>query len=98
MKYQRKKNSGKGFVFSYVLRCFYAAFLRHSPFMVQDVYKRQDADASIQEVCKLLGESGVKKVPVVSDNRVVGILLRSAIINYLEKQYLEQAKATHQAK
>lgn len=56
-----------------------------------------DADASIQEVCKLLGESGVKKVPVVSDNNVVGILLRSAIINYLEKQYLEQAKTTHQA-
>ena len=56
-----------------------------------------DADASIQEVCKLLGESGVKKVPVVSDNKVVGILLRSAIINYLEKQYLEQAKTTHQA-
>lgn len=56
-----------------------------------------DADASIQEVCKLLSESGVKKVPVVSDNKVVGILLRSAIINYLEKQYLEQAKPTHQA-
>ena len=56
-----------------------------------------ESDATIQEVCKLLGEAGVKKVPVVSDNKVVGILLRSAIINYLEKQYLEQAKTTHQA-
>ncbi len=56
-----------------------------------------DADASIQDVCKLLGESGVKKVPVVSENKVVGILLRSAIIKYLEKQYLEQAKSVHQA-
>ena len=56
-----------------------------------------DADASIQDVCKLLGESGVKKVPVLSENKVVGILLRSAIINYLEKQYLEQAKSVHQA-
>ncbi len=33
----------------------------------------------------------------LSENKVVGILLRSAIINYLEKQYLEQAKTTHQA-
>ena len=56
-----------------------------------------DADAPIQDVCKLLGESGVKKVPVLSENKVVGILLRSAIINYLEKQYLEQAKSVHQA-
>ena len=45
-------------------------------------------NASLEDACKLLSEAGVKKVPVVSDQKVVGIISRSAITHYLTKRYL----------
>ena len=41
------------------------------------------ANASLEEVCKLLSEKGVKKVPVVDGGKIVGILSRSAVTHYL---------------
>lgn len=50
-------------------------------------------NASIEAACQLLSEAGVKKVPVVDDNKkVVGIISRSAVTRYLTKRYLEQTE------
>lgn len=50
-------------------------------------------NASIEDACQLLSEAGVKKVPVVDDNKkVVGIISRSAVTRYLTKRYLEQTE------
>lgn len=48
---------------------------------------------SFEDTIKLLGKTGIKKVPVVSDNKVVGIVSRSAITNYLTKRYLANMPA-----
>lgn len=50
-------------------------------------------DASLEDVCKLLSEAGVKKVPVVSGGKIVGIVSRSAVTQYLAKRYLRQGQA-----
>ena len=50
-------------------------------------------DASLEDVCNLLSKAGVKKVPVVNNNKVVGIISRSAVTHYLAKRYLEHVKA-----
>ena len=50
-------------------------------------------DASLEDVCKLLSEAGVKKVPVVSGGKIVGIVSRSAVTQYLAKRYLSQGQA-----
>lgn len=44
------------------------------------------------EACRLLSESGVKKMPVVSGGRLVGIASRSAITTYLIRRYLDKAE------
>lgn len=64
---------------------------------VREISKKKpitiSVNASIEDACKLLSESGVKKVPVVDDNKkVVGIISRSAVTKYLTKRYLEQAQ------
>lgn len=46
---------------------------------------------SFEDICRLLSESGVKKIPVVSDGQVVGIASRSAITTYLVRRFLDQA-------
>lgn len=46
------------------------------------------SSASLQDACKLMREAGIKKIPVVDNNKVVGILLRSAITHYLTKRFL----------
>lgn len=51
------------------------------------------ANASLEEVCKLFSEKGVKKVPVVDGGKLVGILSRSAVTHYLAKRYLAQEAA-----
>lgn len=48
--------------------------------------------ASLEDVCKLLSEKGIKKVPVVDQNHIVGIISRSAITHYLMKRYLTHEK------
>ncbi len=50
------------------------------------------ANTSIQEACRLLSESGIKKIPVLEGNQAIGILLRSSITHYLEKQYILSIK------
>lgn len=45
-------------------------------------------NASFEDVCNLLSEKGIKKIPVVDGDRIVGIISRSAITHYLEKRYL----------
>jgi len=47
------------------------------------------ASASIEDVCELLSEAGIKKVPVVDGRKVVGIITRSTITHYLTRRYLE---------
>lgn len=48
--------------------------------------------ASLEDACRLLSESGIKKVPVVNNGKVVGIISRSAITHYITKRYLENEK------
>ncbi len=50
------------------------------------------ASASLEDVCKLLSEANVKKVPVVDGGKVVGIITRSTITPYLTKRYLARAQ------
>lgn len=48
--------------------------------------------ASLEDACRLLSEFGIKKVPVVNNGKVVGIISRSAITHYITKRYLENEK------
>ncbi len=50
-------------------------------------------NASLEEACRLLSEAGVKKVPVVHGETVVGILSRSGITSYLIQRYLDRTDA-----
>ena len=50
-------------------------------------------DVCLTDACRLLSEAGVKKVPVVKGNAVVGIISRSGITNYLIRRYLERKTA-----
>lgn len=64
---------------------------------VREISKKKpitiSVNASIEDACQLLSEAGVKKVPVVDDNKkVVGIISRSAVTRYLTKRYLEQTE------
>lgn len=47
---------------------------------------------SSEDICKLLSAAGVKKVPVVDGEKVVGIISRSAVTHYLERRFLERAQ------
>ena len=50
------------------------------------------ASASLEDICKLLSEADVKKVPVVDGGKVVGIITRSTITHYLTRRYLERTQ------
>lgn len=47
---------------------------------------------SSEDICKLLSAAGVKKVPVVDGEKVVGIISRSTVTHYLERRFLERAQ------
>ncbi len=49
-----------------------------------------DTDYNIDEVAKVLGEKKIKKVPVLEDGKLVGIISRSDILRYLLGVYLEK--------
>lgn len=49
-------------------------------------------NASVDDVCKLLSEAGVKKVPVVNGDKVVGVISRSAVTRYLTKRCFDKAQ------
>ena len=48
--------------------------------------------ATLEEACRLPSEAGVKKVPVVCGDKVVGILSRSGLTGYLIRRYLDRTK------
>ena len=52
-----------------------------------------DSDYDIDEVAKVLGEKKIKKVPVLEDGKLVGVISRSDILRYILKGYLEQEAA-----
>lgn len=47
-----------------------------------------DINASMEEALKLLSETGIKKIPVIKDNKIVGIISRSVVTQFLVKRYL----------
>lgn len=47
-------------------------------------------NSSLEDAFRLLSETGIKKVPVVKDNKVVGIISRSAITHYLTGLYVKR--------
>lgn len=47
-----------------------------------------DINASMEEALKLLSETGIKKIPVIKDNKIVGIISRSVMTQFLVKRYL----------
>lgn len=46
--------------------------------------------ADLPEVCRVLGENHLKKVPVLDEGHVVGIINRSDITHYSMEKYLEE--------
>ena len=48
-----------------------------------------DVHSSLPEVCRVLAENHLKKVPVLDDGRIVGVINRSDITMYSMKTYLE---------
>ncbi|MEG0756926.1 MAG: MDR family MFS transporter [Raoultibacter sp.] len=48
-----------------------------------------DIHADLPEVCRVLGENHLKKVPVLDDGQIVGVINRSDITQYSMKTYLE---------
>ncbi len=49
-----------------------------------------DIHADLPEVCRVLGENHLKKVPVLDEGHVVGIVNRSDITHYSMEKYLEE--------
>lgn len=49
-----------------------------------------DAHADLPEVCRVLGENHLKKVPVLDDGHIVGVINRSDITRFSMEKYLEE--------
>lgn len=49
-----------------------------------------DAHADLPEVCRVLGENHLKKVPVLDEGHIVGVINRSDITRYSMEKYLEE--------
>ena len=49
-----------------------------------------DVHTDIREVCRVLGENHLKKVPVTDEGQLVGVINRSDIAHYSMSKYLEQ--------
>lgn len=49
-----------------------------------------DAHADLPEVCRVLGENHLKKVPVLDDGHIVGVINRSDIARFSMERYLEE--------
>ncbi|MEG2532620.1 MAG: MDR family MFS transporter [Gordonibacter sp.] len=53
-----------------------------------------DVHADLPEVCRVLGENHLKKVPVLDEGQVVGVINRSDITHYSMGKYLEEREVT----
>lgn len=51
------------------------------------------AHADLSEVCRVLGENHLKKVPVLEDGIIVGVINRSDITHFSMEKYLEERGA-----
>lgn len=49
-----------------------------------------DVHADLPEVCRVLGDNHLKKVPVLDEGQVVGVINRSDITHYSMEQYLAE--------
>ena len=49
--------------------------------------------ADLPEVCRVLGENHLKKVPVLEDGVIVGVINRSDITHFSMEKYLEERGA-----
>ncbi len=49
-----------------------------------------DIHSSLPEVCRVLGENHLKKVAVLENGKIVGVINRSDITQYAMRQYLEK--------
>ena len=49
-----------------------------------------DVHADLADVCRVLGENRLKKVPVTDEGRIVGMINRSDITQYSMRMYLER--------
>lgn len=56
-----------------------------------------DTHANLTEVCRVLGENHLKKVPVLDEGQVVGVINRSDIIHHSMKKYLEERDGIEEA-
>ena len=52
-----------------------------------------DAHDNLTEVCRVLGENHLKKVPVLDNGQVVGVINRSDITHYTMETYLRHRDA-----
>lgn len=48
-----------------------------------------ESNLDIDQVAKILGNKKIKKVPVVSEQKLVGIISRGDIVRYVVKNYLD---------
>ena len=48
-----------------------------------------DYELSSNEVCRILGENHLKKIPVTDEGHLVGVVNRSDIAHYTMSKYLE---------
>ncbi|WP_205408844.1 MDR family MFS transporter [Bifidobacterium lemurum] len=53
-----------------------------------------DVHAGLPEVCRVLGDNHLKKVPVLQDGRIVGVINRSNITRYSMESFLDTSAQT----
>lgn len=49
-----------------------------------------DVRSNLPEICRVMGENHLKKVPVVEDNHIVGVINRSDITQFAMRNYMEK--------
>lgn len=57
-----------------------------------------DVHTDLREVCRILGENHLKKIPVTDEGHLVGVVNRSDIAHYTMAKYLEARNQSEEAK